>query len=164
MDSGAASGAMDKLNLAERIQESLDPTRQQAEQRGIHIQLDLQPAIVSGHSEQIGRVFTNLFVNAIDYNKPGGTLRVTTRTESTAVVATVEDTGEGIPAEALPHIFDRFYRVSSIRSPSEGHCGLGLAICKSILDAHGATIQVASQPGLGTTFTLRFPIGAFSTS
>ena len=160
MDSGTDQGPQDTMDLAERIQESLAQTRRQAEQRDIHIQLDLQPAIVSGHSEQIGRVFTNLLVNAIDYNKPSGTLRLTTRTESTAVVATVEDTGIGISPEALPHIFDRFYRVSSARSQSEGHCGLGLAICKSILDAHGATIQVASQPGQGTTFTLRFPIGA----
>ena len=74
-----------------------------------------------------------------------------------AVLATVEDTGVGIPPESLPRIFDRFYRVSAARSPAEGHCGLGLAICKSILDAHGATIEATSQPGQGSTFTLRFP-------
>ena len=160
MDSGTDQDPQDKMDLAELIQESLDQTRQQAVQREIQVHLDVQPAVIFGHADQISRVFTNLFVNAIDYNKPGGTLHITTRTESTAVVATVEDTGEGIPSEALPHIFDRFYRVSSTRSQSEGHCGLGLAICKSILDAHDAQIEVASQLGIGTTFTLRFPIGA----
>ena len=160
MDSGADQGPPETVNLPECIQESLAQTRRQAEQRGIRMELDLQPAVVSGHPEPIGRVFTNLLVNAIDYNTPAGIIRLATRTEPAAVVATVADTGIGIPPEALPRIFDRFYRVSSARSPSEGHCGLGLAICKSILEAHGATIEAASQPGQGTTFTLRFPVGA----
>ena len=157
MDSGADQGPPETVDLPGLIQDSLAQTRHQAERRGIRMELDLQPAAVSGHPEPLGRVFTNLLVNAIDYNKPGGTLRLATRTEPAAVVATVADTGIGIPPESLPRIFDRFYRVSTARSPAEGHCGLGLAICKSILDAHGATIEATSQPGQGSTFTLRFP-------
>jgi two-component system phosphate regulon sensor histidine kinase PhoR len=70
----------------------------------------------------------------------------------------VADTGQGIPAEDLPHLFERFYRVDKSRSRIQGRNGLGLAICKAIVDAHGGTIQVTSQPGVGSTFAVRLPL------
>jgi len=77
-------------------------------------------------------------------------------TASKAVEISVSDTGAGIPAEHLPKIFDRFYRVDPSRSQAQG-TGLGLAIVKSIMELHGGTVTVRSEPGTGTVFTLRFP-------
>jgi two-component system phosphate regulon sensor histidine kinase PhoR len=70
----------------------------------------------------------------------------------------VQDTGLGIPPEAIPRIFDRFYQVDSSTTRQHGGTGLGLAIVKRILDAHGAPIRVESLPGTGTTFSIRFPV------
>jgi signal transduction histidine kinase len=70
-------------------------------------------------------------------------------------VVTVRDTGQGISAEDLPHIFKRFYRADKSRSQAGGHSGLGLAICKAILEADGGTIDVTSQIGVGSTFSVR---------
>src|SRR5207302_971866 len=98
--------------------------------------------------------------NAIEYNKPNGEIRVQTITRNGHAVLTVADTGRGIAAEDLPKIFQRFYRADKSRARANGHSGLGLAICKSILDAHGATIEVSSRPGIGSTFTVTLPIFA----
>ena len=69
----------------------------------------------------------------------------------------VSDAGQGIAAEDLPHIFERFYRADKSRSRAEGRSGLGLAICKAIVDADNGSIEVTTQPGAGTTFTVRLP-------
>jgi len=102
-------------------------------------------------------VLTNLLSNAIHYNKPNGEIRVSTRAENGAAILTVADTGFGIAAADLPHIFERFYRADKSRARTQGRTGLGLAICKAIVDAHGGTIEVSSQPGAGTTMTVRLP-------
>ena len=73
-------------------------------------------------------------------------------------VLEVADTGPGIPAEDLPHIFERFYRVDKSRAQPQGHAGLGLAICKAIVEAHSGTIAAVSQPGAGSTFTVTLPL------
>lgn len=73
-------------------------------------------------------------------------------------MVTVKDTGVGIPAEDIPFIFDRFYRVDKSRSRAEGGTGLGLAICKHIAEAHGGKIEVESQVGAGSTFSVRLPL------
>ena len=157
LDAGAELGPRSPADLAQLAQEAFGLVRAQAALHDIQIQLELSPAAVTCHPEQILRVFCNLLVNAIDYNHPGGSVRIATRPEPAGAVAIIADTGEGIAPEAMPHIFDRFYRANQARPRADGHCGLGLAICKSILDAHGARIEVACLPGQGTTFTLRFP-------
>jgi signal transduction histidine kinase len=111
-----------------------------------------------GDAERIGQVVTNLLTNAIHFNRDQGEVRLSARTENGAVLLTVVDTGQGIPAEDIPHLFERFYRVDKSRSRIQGRNGLGLAICKAIVDAHGGTIQVASQTGVGSTFTVRLPL------
>ena len=110
-----------------------------------------------GDAERIGQVVTNLLTNAIHFNRDQGEVRLAARAESDAVFLTVADTGQGIPAEDIPHLFERFYRVDKSRSRIQGRNGLGLAICKAIIDAHGGSIEVSSQPGAGSTFTVRLP-------
>ena len=157
LDAGPDQGERIVTDLVHVAQESLEPLRPLAEQRDIRIQTDLKPAEIACRPDQIGRVFVNLLTNALDHTPPGGTIRVSTAVENGDVLAIVADTGEGIAPEDLPHVFDRFYRACRTRSRAEGHAGLGLAICKGIMDAHGGRIDVASTPGRGAVFTLRCP-------
>jgi anti-sigma regulatory factor (Ser/Thr protein kinase) len=128
-----------------------------AEERRIKIQCDLGPAKTFGDADRLGQLITNLLTNAIYYNKPSGEIRVSTRSENGGAVLAVADSGEGIAVEDLPHVFERFYRADKSRSRAEGRSGLGLAICKAIVDSHGGSIDVTSRPGAGTTFTVRLP-------
>ena len=93
--------------------------------------------------------------NAIAYNRDGGEIRIATRTENSGAILRVADTGCGISAADLPRVFERFYRAN--KSRTGGHTGLGLAISKSIVEAHGGTIEVASEENVGTTFTVFLP-------
>jgi two-component system heavy metal sensor histidine kinase CusS len=102
-----------------------------------------------------GRAVSNLVDNAVHFTVDGGRVSISLQTNSEGAEITVADTGCGIPAEHLPRIFDRFYRVDPSRS-SEG-TGLGLALVKSIADLHGGTVSVESKLGRGTSVTLRFP-------
>jgi len=102
-------------------------------------------------------VMTNLLTNAIHYNKPNGEIRVKAGVADDSAVMTVTDTGMGIGPEDLPHIFERFYRADRSRSRSDGRHGLGLAICKAIVESQGGSIEVSSRPGEGSTFRVLLP-------
>ncbi|MEI6279557.1 MAG: sensor histidine kinase, partial [Verrucomicrobiae bacterium] len=93
--------------------------------------------------------------NAIQHNRPGGSVRVAVHAEAGGAILSVTDTGRGILPEDLPHIFERFYRAEKSRAGGQGHSGLGLAITQAIVDAHGGKIDVTSKPGEGSTFVLR---------
>jgi signal transduction histidine kinase len=99
-----------------------------------------------------------LLANAIGFNRDEGEVLLTVGTQDSIAILKVQDTGQGIPAEDLPHIFERFYRVDKARSSVQGRTGLGLAICKAIVGAHGGSIEVSSQPGAGSTFTVKLPL------
>ena len=103
------------------------------------------------------RAVSNLVSNAIAHTPPGGTVTLTARAENTAIRIEVSDTGAGIPAEALPRVFDRFFRVDASRSQALGGTGLGLAIVQSIMSCHGGRAEIASRFGDGTCVTLRIP-------
>ncbi|MEK7865910.1 MAG: ATP-binding protein [Planctomycetota bacterium] len=120
----------------------------------------LDEARVTGDPDRLKELVSNLLTNAIRYNKPGG--KVTVRASSSAGVTqlVVEDTGIGIPAEDLGHVFERFYRVDKARSREIGGSGLGLAIAKWIVDAHLGTISVSSDSGVGTRLTVCLPEGS----
>ena len=100
---------------------------------------------------------TNLLTNAIRYNHDDGRVLVTTRSSKSEVFLCISDTGIGIEPEHLPHIFERFYRVDKARSRKDGGIGLGLAICKSIVEAHGGQIAVTSDTDGGSQFEVRLP-------
>ena len=106
--------------------------------------------------ERVAHVFDNLVGNALAHTGRGGSITLSAEADGDSVRFAVSDTGEGIAAEHLPHIFEKFYRVPGARSA--GGAGLGLAIAREIVAAHGGQIDVASRPGEGTTFTFRLPI------
>lgn len=108
-------------------------------------------------TRRIGRVLNNLIGNAIRHTSAHGVIKVEARRTSTGVDVTVMDTGEGIRAEDLPHIFDGFYRGEKSRSRATGGAGLGLAISRGIIQAHGGDIRVESEVGKGSRFTFHIP-------
>ena len=116
------------------------------------------PVMVNADVILFRRALSNLIANALNFTARGGRVSVRARpADGGAVEIEVADNGCGIGAEHLPKLFDRFYRVDPARARHRHGTGLGLAIVRSILDLHGGTVSVASQPGKGATFTLRFP-------
>ena len=156
-DAGHPTGNRETINLTGCLDDCVSLVRPLAETRKIQFHLDLEPASCLGDVDQLALVFTNLLTNAIHYNHDGGEVRLTTRQENGFALVTVVDTGIGIAAEHLPHIFDRFYRADTARTSSQGRMGLGLAITKAIVESHGGTINVESTPGVGTSFVVRLP-------
>jgi two-component system OmpR family sensor kinase len=128
-----------------------------AEKRRIALELDLESAGLIADSDRLSQVVTNLLTNSIRYNHDDGHVVLTTRSSKSDVILTISDTGIGIGPEHLPHIFERFYRVDKARSRKDGGIGLGLAICKSIVEAHGGQIAVTSSEQGGTQFQVRLP-------
>lgn len=150
----AKSSLVDVAALATEAVAHLAPV---AEKAGVSLKASTAPAVTVGDEVALGRVVANLVENAIRYNRTGGKVRVKVTAGEAAVELTVEDTGVGIGASHLPHIFDRFYRVDAARARSSGGTGLGLAICKSVVTAHGGEISVTSTEGVGTTFRVTLP-------
>ena len=110
-----------------------------------------------GDDGRLTQVVTNLVSNAIQYNRPGGSVHVSLNAKDGWAELAVEDTGVGIPSEDCPHLFERFYRVDKARSRASGGQGLGLAICKSVVEAHSGKIGFTTEPGKGSTFWVRLP-------
>ena len=156
-DAGQEPLERSPFDLAERARACLELVDPLARERGLQIHGDLLPAETLGDVDRLGQVIINLLTNAIYYNRPHGEIRVRTHLENGAAILTVADTGQGIAAEDLPHIFERFYRADKSRARAEGRSGLGLAIGKAIVTAHGGSLEVSSQPGVGTTFTVKLP-------
>lgn len=119
--------------------------------------------LVFGDVGMIDRVISNLIQNALNFNTPKGTVILSLNRIRQQVEISVQDTGPGIPAKDLPHIFERFYRVEKSRTRNSGSTGLGLAIVKEIINAHGATITVKSTPNEGTIFSFRLPVWHIAT-
>jgi len=117
-----------------------------------------EPVIAELDRTLVQRAVGNLVSNAMAHTPPGGSVVLATNTESATIRIEVSDTGVGIPAEALPRVFDRFFRVDTSRSQASGGTGLGLAIVQSITQLHGGDVEIASQLGQGTRVTLRMPV------
>lgn len=156
-DAGQEAVLHTPFDLAAQTQACVEMIRPLASQRGLRLLCDLAPCSTVGDADRLAQVVTNLLANAIHYNRDQGEIRVATRQQGNHAVLTVADTGQGIAPEDLPHIFERFYRADKARSRNHGRHGLGLAISKAIVDAHGGALEVASEAGAGSTFTLRLP-------
>jgi two-component system, OmpR family, sensor histidine kinase BaeS len=143
--------------LLDRLASAYAP---RAAERQIALAVSAGPDVpdVDVDPERMVQVLGNLVTNALRHTPAGGRIDLSAQAQGTRVALVVADTGEGMPADVLPHVFDRFYRGDPARSQQDGESGLGLAIAKSIVEAHGGTIAAASTPGHGTTFTIMLPI------
>jgi heavy metal sensor kinase len=136
-----------------------------AQDKGIKFSVDAQESlIVNGDKVKLRQLFINILENAVRYTPADGAVSVSLVKKDENALATISDTGVGIPPEHLPHIFERFYRVDKARSKADGGVGLGLAIAKYIAESHKGTIEVESQVGKGTTFYVSIPLKITETS
>ena len=135
------------------VLDAVEPFRRTAQDGGIELKIQLPDDLpmVCADSTQIGHVFSNLLSNALHYTEPGGSITISAILEERMVRFSVTDTGSGIPHQFIQRIFEQFFRVPDQKS--ETGAGLGLAIAKEIVDAHGGNIDVVSQEGKGTTFS-----------
>ena len=157
LESGDATLARTSCDLGALVREAVELLQPLAREQNVRIETEPAPVRCVGHAEQLGQVVTNLVSNAICYNRPGGSVRVHVTAQPDAAVLSVSDTGQGIAADDLPHLFERFYRTDRARSSVAGRTGLGLAITRAIVDAHGGTITVHTVLGQGSTFTVSLP-------
>jgi two-component system, OmpR family, heavy metal sensor histidine kinase CusS len=125
--------------------------------------VDPEPVIAELDRTLVQRAVGNLVSNALAHTPPGGAIVLGTIADFSTIHIEVSDTGVGIPAEALPKVFDRFFRVDSSRSQSSGGTGLGLSIVQSIVLLHGGNVEISSQPGQGTRVTLHMPVSCAET-
>jgi heavy metal sensor kinase len=161
LDAGEAHAEWLRFDLAELAATTAEQMSLLAEDKQVRVDCESTAGVtVEGDRARLKQVIVNLLDNAIKYTPRGGRVRLSVRRESGYAVLDVADDGIGIPAEALPHVFKRFYRVDTSRSREQGGAGLGLAIVKSICTAHGAIVEVASAPGRGSTFRVRQPLAA----
>jgi two-component system, OmpR family, sensor histidine kinase BaeS len=126
----------------------------------VSLSTDVPPGLppVWGDAQRLSQVLSNLLDNALRHTPPHGRVAVHAHTDGHNVVLRVSDTGEGIAAEHLPHVFERFYRAEAARTRERGGSGLGLAIAKALIEAHGGRINVSSNgAGAGATFTIALP-------
>ena len=145
------------------LQRCLDAARPRAEASGVRLSLATVPAtpLVEMDATRIAQVVDNLLDNAITHTPESGSVSIAAApTGDGRVEVSVSDTGNGIPEEDLLRLFDRFYRADPSRSRSTGGAGLGLTIAKQLVEAHGGTIEAASAPGSGSTFSFRLPVTA----
>lgn len=156
-DAGQETMQRAPMDLADVAREAIDLVSSLAEARKITIHRDLAPTPMVADAIRLRQVATNLLTNAIDYNRPGGEVWVTTLGTCDSVLLRVQNTGAGISAEDVPRIFDRFYRADKARGNSGAHHGLGLAISKTIVEAHGGSIEATSTSGVGATLSVRLP-------
>lgn len=128
-----------------------------AHERAVHLSVSGEPLTVNGDAEQLREALNNVIANAILYNKPGGSVTISTRQSGSTATIEIVDTGIGIPADAVPRVFDRFFRVDKARSRAMGGSGLGLSIARTIFVAHGGDITCTSEPGVGSMFVISLP-------
>lgn len=162
-DAKAENLIFEPLDLAEIAGSAWADATLLAESRGVRLApAQLEQSSVSGDPQALRRMVVILLDNAIKYSKPGGEVRLfldrCRRGNRDAARLEVRDDGVGIPPEALPHVFERFYRASKDRSRKDGGAGLGLAIARSVVQRHGGEIEVESQPTVGTIIRVLLPL------
>jgi len=162
LDSGGVTPTFESFSLPELVQDVVQEFELQASGASVALRVNRPGADVSVYADikLIQRVLENLVGNALKYTPAGGTVSISMQRKDEAVGVSVADTGSGISQEALPHIFDRFYKSDCPGEKGKDSMGLGLAIAKRILDLHSSEISVVSQERLGTRFQFDLPLQA----
>jgi signal transduction histidine kinase len=157
---GLTTFTLSRTDLNTVIERALEPYFADAEQLGCTLTFTpcSQSLSVFLNEMEFGRVLQNLVENALQYTPRGGKIALSTYAQENKAVFEVSDSGIGIAADELPHIFERFYRTDKARSTHTGGAGLGLAIAKKIVEGHRGRITVESQPDRGTTFRIYLPM------
>jgi heavy metal sensor kinase len=159
LDAGEAQQAWERFDLASLTASTTEQMSLLAEDKGVSVACNVEGNVcVEGDRARIKQVVVNLLDNAIKYTPYYGSVNLNVHAREGKAVIEVADTGIGIPPEALPHIFERFFRVDNARSRGAGGAGLGLAIVKSICTAHGGRVEVESTEGRGSRFTVELPL------
>jgi signal transduction histidine kinase len=148
------------LDIARTLYAVSDEMTVVVQQAGVNFQTEIPEHLpqIEANPDQMAILVRNLIDNAIKYSPRGGTITLEATASRDEVQIRVNDTGVGIPPEALPHIFDRFFRVDAAHSRGQGGVGLGLALVRSIVEAHGGQIEVASRVNQGSKFTVHLPV------
>ncbi len=159
LDAGEAQTEWKRVNLSELAESTAEQMSLLAQDKGIAIVCDAkQPILVEGDRARLKQVVVNLLDNAIKYTRADGKIQLRVHGVNGDAVLEVEDNGIGIPRDALPHVFERFYRVDKTRADGSESAGLGLSIVKSICTAHGAAVEAQSVAGKGSCFRVRLPL------
>jgi len=151
----------DSLSLVQLLEDVLVLVEKDLQKHRIGVETQfLDQPYASVNAGQVQQVLMNLIINARQAMSEGGTLTLTVRTNSEQGFGeiSIRDSGCGIPAEKLPQLFTPFFTTKTADAQGQGGTGLGLALCKDVMDAHKGRIRVESTPGAGTTFTLKFPL------
>jgi heavy metal sensor kinase len=158
-DAGVAELRKHAVNVVDAVRDACAEAAVLARVKGLALEARLpeEPLAVHGDGDALRRLFLILLDNAVKYTPAPGTIEVAVGRAGGAVCATVRDTGVGIAAEHLPHVFERFYRVDRARSRSDGGAGLGLAIGRWIAEAHGGSLRAESAERRGSTFYVELP-------
>jgi two-component system sensor histidine kinase SenX3 len=154
----AGRTADEPVDLAETLGPVVEAARLDADAKLIDLRLRLEPGVVvRGDPEQLAALTRNLLDNAVRYTPDGGWVQLEVAAAHGEALLVVSDSGIGIPTEAQDRIFERFYRADSARSREHGGTGLGLAIVKHVAELHGGRVEVTSELGRGSTFTVHLP-------
>lgn len=146
-----------EFDILELISNVVTNFESQFKNKNISLKYAGDSVTINADKDTIMQVLINLVSNALKHTVSGGTVEISSKRLEDSVQIVVEDNGEGIPEEELPHIFERFYRVDKSRNKATGGVGIGLTISKSIVNAHGGTIEVESKVNKGTRFIVRLP-------
>ncbi|MFH0777725.1 MAG: HD domain-containing phosphohydrolase [Candidatus Eisenbacteria bacterium] len=159
LESGTFKMRKEVFDVCDVVREVVDVVRPVTEKRGITVNVDLpaRNVLLEADRDLAKQVVMNLAGNAIKFTPENGRLNLAVNAHGSTVRVIVQDTGVGIPREHLDHIFDRFYQVDGSMARQFGGVGLGLTICKSIMEWHGGTIEVESEEGMGSKFIVVFP-------
>jgi signal transduction histidine kinase len=161
LESGRMRFKVQVFDIQPLLDECASLMQAKAQEKNVEINVEVHSGVgqLKADEDMIKQVLLNLLSNAVKYNRPSGLITLTAASDQDEMILQVIDTGLGIPLESQPYIFEKFYRVPGTEKIAEG-TGLGLSICKRIVDVHGGSIEMQSEPEIGTKFTIRLPLRA----
>jgi len=159
IESGAIQLELEEVNVAKVIKHSLEPLAVSAQAKEIEVKFEaaINEPVVRGDRLKLSQIFNNLLTNAVKFTPRGGHVLVKVRPKPQAVEISVRDTGEGIPEDEIPFVFEKYAKMSTRPTAGEGQIGLGLSIVRQLVELHGGKIEVTSELGKGSTFTVSLP-------